>query len=645
MRKITKFLVSLTLCISTIFVSGCSLFKKPDEGGFEDTGIVLAENGQTEYSVVIPASPSYYEEFAASELRLRFEEATGAELALIYDNDEQAVFSENAKLISISDTTVQKDSGVTADYETYKRSGARMVTKGSCVILTGGSEQGALYAVYDFLTVLFNYEYFDIDTYRLEKKDKVTLPKLDESNIPDMDYRIYSDYRQFPADGGSIHEAYRMRLQWHDDGWTVGGHAVDVIMPYQTYAIDQGHYDWYDSHGPLYVNETQIWTQLCYTNEDMRQEFVQRTKTMLEQNPDAILMGFGQSDVNSWCECDNCTAVMDLYDHDGMVSRGAITQTLFVNKVVEEVEEWLAEKYPGRQVRYMVFAYHQTITAPAHKDENGNYIPNGSENGDFSMKLHDKVYVSYADIYANRNLTWRDNPAVAENLKAWAACTKGIQIYEYAADAANCLLPYDGLQVFAENYRFAKELGFSEYFHEGAGNNTAPGFTSLKYYVASKLMWNTDLNVDELVDEWIEGCFGEAKEEMKEFYDLLRVRLSFLRTEYGFGHMVLASNVNATHWPRTLILSYYGLFDKMYEEIEYLQYVDAEEYDKIVRKLDIEKLFVDFVNLSCYLGYYTTEEKIQRIDDFEAKCSKYGAKYLGSSKDLATFVSFLRNSL
>jgi hypothetical protein len=277
MKKITKLLVSFILCITTVFVAGCSIFEKDSDNGFKDTGIVLAENGETDYTVVIPTGASYYEEFAASELRLRFKEATGAELSLIYDNDESAVFSENAKLISISDTTVQKDSGVTADYATYKRSGARMVTKGSCVILTGGSEQGALYAVYDFLKVLFNYEYFDVDTYRLEKKDKVTLPKLDESNIPDMDYRVYSDYRQFPNDGGSIHEAYRMRLQWHDDGWTVGGHAVDVIMPYQTYAVEQGHTDWYDSHGPYWVSESQVWSQLCYTNEDMRKEFVERT--------------------------------------------------------------------------------------------------------------------------------------------------------------------------------------------------------------------------------------------------------------------------------------------------------------------------------------------------------------------------------
>ena len=76
-----------------------------------------------------------------------------------------------------------------------------------------------------------------------------------------------------------------------------------------------------------------------------------------------------------------------------------------------------------------------------------------------------------------------------------------------------------------------------------------------------------------------------------------------------------------------------------------IRYVDAEEYEKIYRKIKIEELFVDFVNLSCYLGYYTTEEKIQRIDDFEANCAKYGTKYLGSGKDLASLVASLRENI
>ena len=649
MKKIMKSLLCLTLCAVSLFGVACKKeTEKPsntEEPGYIDTGIVLAENGKTDYSVVIPANASKYEEFAASELTMRFEEATGAELPVLYDSDESVAYSETAKLISISDTTVQKASGVTADYATYKASGARMVTKGSCVILTGGSEQGALYAVYDFLGVLFDYEYVCLDTYVLTHKEKVTLPKLDESNIPDFDYRVYSDYRQWENSGGSIYEAYRMRLNWHDDGWAIGGHAVDTLLPYTTYADQLGHTDWYDTHGPLILENGQKWIQLCYSNEEMRKEFVERVKYYLNEYPEATLMGFGQSDVNSWCGCAKCTETMDKYDHDGMVARGAITQTLFVNKVVEEIEAWLATEYPERQVRYMVFAYHQTITAPAHKDANGNYIPNGAENGDYSMKLHDKVYVSYADIYANRNKSWRENPTVSENLRAWAACTKSVQIYEYGADAANAMLPYDGIHVFAENFRFAQELGFSDYFFEGAGSGVDSGFTALKYYVASRLMWDSTLDVNDVIAHYIQVSYGPAAEEMQEFYDVLRTRLSFLRETYGFGSMVLSSTINAAHWPRPVILSYYEMFDKMYEEIEPLKYIDAEEYEKVFRKIKIEELFVDFVNLSCYLGYYSAEEKAQRIDEFEHWCTTYGATYMGSGKSFSDILAGWRASI
>ena len=648
MKKFVKSMICFALCACAALSAACkeeSQKTSDPATGFEDTGVVLAENGKTDYTVVIPAKASEYEEFAASELQTRFEEATGAALPLVYDTDEKAVYSENAKLISISDTDVQKDSGVTADYATYKASGARMATKGSCVILTGGSDQGALYAVYDFLNVLFDYEYVCLDTYVLTKKDRVTLPKLDESNIPDIDYRVYSDYRQFENDGGSKYEAYRMRLNYHDDGWALGGHAVDSILPYNTYYVEQGHTDWYDSTGNIVMNGTQVWSQLCYTNEEMKAEFIERVKWYLNEYPEATFMGFGQSDVNSWCACDDCEALMDKYDHDGMVARGAITQTLFVNEVVEEIEAWLATEYPGRQVRYMVYAYHQTITAPAHKDASGEYIPNGAEDGDYSMKLHDKVFVMYADIYANRSQSWRENTAVAENLRAWSAVTKSVQIYEYGADASNFLLPYDGLHVFAENFLFARELGFTDYFFEGAGGGTASGFTMLKHYVASKLMWDTSLDANELSKHYIEVCFGPAADEMQEYFDLLRTRLSFLRTDYGFGSMVLGSVVNAAHWPRPLLLTYYEIFEKMYEEIDSLKYIDAEEYERVFRKIKVEELFLDYVNLTCYLGYYSPEEKVQRIDDFEHWCSLYGLKNLGSGKNLSDIVAAWRASV
>lgn len=45
-----------------------------------------------------------------------------------------------------------------------------------------------------------------------------------------------------------------------------------------------------------------------------------------------------------------------------------------------------------------------------------------------------------------------------------------------------------------------------------------PGLNHLNYYVHSKLYWDPDLDLDQLLDEYYEKFYGPASEEMKEFY-------------------------------------------------------------------------------------------------------------------------------
>ena len=40
----------------------------------------------------------------------------------------------------------------------------------------------------------------------------------------------------------------------------------------------------------------------------------------------------------------------------------------------------------------------------------------------------------------------------------------------------------------------------------------------LNYYIAAKLCWNADLNVDALINDYFEKFYGKAAEPMKEFY-------------------------------------------------------------------------------------------------------------------------------
>lgn len=643
MKKTTTKIICFLLCALTLSSVACKKTETQSSSSIttiENTSYVLAENGETEYSIIIPNEASEYEEFAGKELQSLFKEATGAQMPILFD--EGLTFAEDKKYISISDTTIEAQSGVVSDYAIYKESGTHIVNKGACVILTGSTDEGALYAVYDFLGVLFNYEYYDVDAYRLEKKDKVLLPKLDITNLPHNDYRMYGDYLQEEVAGGSKEHAWRLRLKVYGQGYALSGHAVDRLISYDKYY--EAHNDWFGGDTLIVHNVT--YSQLCYTNEEMKTEFIKNAKDYIVKAPEATIISLAQSDVNSWCTCAKCKEVMAQYGFskygqgDDIVE--SATQILFINDVVTQLNEWLREEYPQRRMKYMILAYQRSLEAPVHKDENGNYVVNGMENGDESLLLHKDVIVQFADVTADRNIAFRDNPIYRANIESWAKITKGLYIYEYPQDARNVCLPYDGLHVFGANLAYSYEVGLSTYFFQGNFNTMSSGFTPLKVYVASKLMWDTTLDSNDLAYDYIENCFGEASKYMRGYFDLLRLKLAYLRETSNYGASCLEDYLKL--WTRDTIFSFAPFFEQAYEAIEPMRYIDENYYEALFRKIKIEEMFLNYVDCDLYLDYYTIEEKKQKIDDFELYAKKYGFKNYTESAAMSTKINKWRNS-
>lgn len=635
-----KFIKSLSLILCAVMcaacVFGCAPKTEPTpepepDGKQEFTETVMAKNGGTDYKIVVPATASEYIDFAAEELKLRFKEATKAELPIV--KDSTVSYSESAKLISIGNTTVKTASGVTADFATYGASGAKLVSKGDCIILTGATDEGSLYAVYDLLTVLFDYEFYDIDAYKLNKLDTVYTPVLDKSDIPDMQYRLYGDFLHDRESGNDPHHAWRLRNEPYGQGVAVSGHSFYKIMPKETYQAE--HPDWFsDNVGGAGLG------QLCLTahgnpesRKKMVEEFAKSVESFIVAKPDSTNVTITQADENIWCNCDGCRSAITKYV-SGTEYNGMFTLVPFLNDVAEVVDAWMEENFPGRHMTYTTLAYHQTINAPAYKNENGDYVPY-----DESLKLKDNIIISYASIYANRNIPFRDNPTENDSIRAWAAVCKGLQIYEYPQDASHVCLPYDGLHVFANNIRFAKELGLSNYFFQGNWGTQSSGFTPLKAYVTSKLMWDSSLDPMELAYDYIDNCYGDAAPYIREYYDALRLRLSYMRKTTNYGSMCLGNTLSISNWPRSVIRSFEPYFEKAYAAIDNLQYVNKEQYDIVFRKIMIEEMFLRYVNCSLYRNSFSTEEKNRMIDEFEYYAGLYGFSRYSESKPMSDVIS------
>ena len=137
------------------YTDGVHEFTAPDiEGKW------LLKDGATDYQLLVPAASDSVINTALEEFKILFKRATNIDLLIV--KDSQTTWSEEAKYISFGINEYQKAAGVEYDQIGIKEDGIRIITKGNSVFLLGGVGMGVVYAVYDFMEIYFNFDFYYI---------------------------------------------------------------------------------------------------------------------------------------------------------------------------------------------------------------------------------------------------------------------------------------------------------------------------------------------------------------------------------------------------------------------------------------------------------------------------------------------------
>ena len=596
-------LIVIGLTIGLIFLVK-NQNKLPDDDNKEDpfTDTYLVHNGTSPYKIVIPENASSDISFAANELNYFFKRATSIQLEIISDKD--LVFDENAHYLSIGKTGLLTDSGVQANYEELGLDGLRLVTKGNVVIMAGGSDSGAMYAAYEFLERTFHLKVYAEDELSIDLNvDNLFLKLFDVTEIPTFERRSVG---LFPY---SVNETFRnrMRQQLYNDGWIYWSHSHFKILPKDDYYHD--HPDWYSPDG----------TQLCLSNDAMREEFTRVVIELIKDNPDCNYIMLGQEDFNTFCTCPDCLEQIALYKESGVMMH-------FVNKVADDVQSYIDTNEPGRIFFLGTFGYHKTQFAPVTVTENNEYIPI-----DDSVLPRDNVRIMVAPIYACNSHHYYDdcNKDVEMILKGWEAVAQDhIFTWIYNKIFGQYFLPFNNFSTLKQNYLILEELGSQFVYHQGNKETQAAAFQELKCYVQAKMMWDVSLNPEELAKEFIENYYQDASQTFLEYFQLMRFTHAIWEERdnihtHNNGSKSL-NTFSTDYWTRDLLDQFDVLFAQMFNEIEHLKDQDIELYEKLSFRIKKEKLTIDYLYLTFYMDEFTYDEAKQMIDDFEAMCNKAG---------------------
>ena len=639
MKKILNKFLACLLILTTLFAVACKEEESSSTSSSSNGEIIEEEKpivetdtylvdlaGKSKYKIVIPTGSSKMLTVAADELQAFFKEATGNLLEIIYDSG--LLYDENSYFLSIGETTIYKGSAVKVDYEKLGEDGLRLVTCGNTVIMVGGSDRGSMFAMYEFLERMFNFETYASDEYYIDKNVKGRkLKDFDITEIPSFARRAVGLFSF--SDDGTFRN--RMRQERYDEGWIYWSHSHFRILPLDKYW--EKHKDWYY---PKDAESAETVTQLCLSNEEMRAEFTRVLIELIKNNPEFNHIMLGQQDHDTFCDCVNCKAETSVYKNSGMMMR-------FINKVAADVQSYIDENEPGREFYLGTFSYLSTSEPPVN--ENNQPI-------DDSVRPAKNVLVLIAPIYACNSHPY-DAPCNTEfklQFDGWKNVASGhLLFWIYNKVFSQYFIPFNNFSTLVDNYKILQDLGAYFVYHQGNKETAAGGMEELKCYVEAKLMWNTNLNYDKLVSDFINNYYKDAAPYYREYYDLLRMSYAKWDSQglHTYNNGVKALEIfDSKYWTQDLLDQFEELFQEMFKAIEKYKSTDVELYERLKLRIQKEHLTTRYLYMEFYLDKLPYEVAKEWINEFEQVCSRCGItvwKEMFYSADTKVLITSLVN--
>jgi len=182
---------------------------------FDDTDAYLADNGKSDYKIVVGADASRTEKYAAEELRDFIEQSTAVTLPIC--TDDGVSHDNNARYISVGATKLlATETDIKVDYAELGENGVIVKTQGNCVYVTGATDNGTLFAVYRFLHYQIGYEAYAYDCVEVDYHKSLKLKNFDYKHIPSLGLTTAEDGEL--SGENKVKEASRMLIYASKNG-------------------------------------------------------------------------------------------------------------------------------------------------------------------------------------------------------------------------------------------------------------------------------------------------------------------------------------------------------------------------------------------------------------------------------------------
>jgi len=465
--------------ITCILLLSCSGLKHDD---------YLAKDGKSDFIILVANPTDSLNAEAGQEIQQYIRQVTGANIPVVHQE------STDNKMIKVGYESVQ-DSSLRQKLDDLPEDAFLISMDKNEIILSGKDGKSTLYAAYSFIEDVLGCRLLAPGELYIPVKNEIVLTKSDSVYKPAFAFRRIL----FP---GRLDRQFRY---WHKveelDDWGMFVHTFQHLLPPEKYF--QTHPEYFSLVGGRRLSDA----QLCLGNPEVIRVLKENLALEMQIKPEKTYWSVSQNDCYNYCECDRCTA---LYDRFGSVSGAYV---FMANQ--------LAEEFPDKQISTL--AYQFTRSAPKN------------------IKPHENVNIMFCSIECNRSMPLEEDARSREfvqDMKDWSELTQNIFLWDYVVQFKNYLTPFPNFHVLQDNIRFFQKHHVNMMFQQGSGGNWSD-LSDMKQYLIAKLLWNPELDTEQLRHEFLSQYYGPAAPQIESYYQLMHEKIKEHQKEeflniYGF---------------------------------------------------------------------------------------------------------------
>ena len=478
--------ISLVLVVAVITAGGCV--------DNDEQTVCLVREGTAQAVIVLPKEADDLENLAAREIARYVAKISGAELAIIGTGEEISpeistrILLGSAAEKAIPNLNVQRALSERGN-KLREPEGFVLRVQEGVVALAGLNSQGTLYAAYDLLERLGCRWFFPGELGEVVPKvDTLELKPFESVQTPSLEFRFI-----LKSGEGSV--GYQEPTLYDENINT-----DEIFVAWSRRNRLSADRSWWNFGHNIAGNER-------VTDPALVDKLAGRALRYFKENPQAQMFSLGWADSQVPLEADKAMGVPHLWDKEYQAIDPMIH---FNNQVAERV---LAD-YPDKLFGFLV--YQNYLGTPI------KYRPNPSLQPVIATIEQCPRHVP------GTGQCWQRD-AVNQIIKDWCGLSDKVIVYEYMPGfLVDGGLPMPDITRIRVEIPKWVEWGLRGMFTQSQLSvmNTGPNS-----YVRAKLFWNSQADVDALLDEYYALLFGPAAKSVRKYWDTLENMM-----HHGTGH-------------------------------------------------------------------------------------------------------------